>query len=753
MGAQTWTQRLDPELPIWFKLASTMLIESVHARAFGPLVDRRLDLAPGMNVIWGPNEAGKSTWHAAICAGLCGMRRSRGKTTSDDQRFAERHRPWDGDRWEVGSTIRLADERRIELRHDLAGRVDSRASDADLGRDCSHEIIMDGAPDGSRWLGLDRRSFATIASVRQANLLSILEKPEMLQDELQRAAATGGTDATAAAALALLAQFRAEHVGRNIAASIRPLRRAHQALDAARLALDTARAEHSRFVELAVKVEQHKAEVARLSEAIRVAQVQRERAELDALRHRHAAALELAEDFPGGPPVADPAQHQLVQDVATALEAWRQQPEEPVLTGPAFKELRAQLEVLDREPVSATRRPRERAGRVPIAVGALMLIVSIGLGVAGQLVLATLLVIAGLGTLLFWTSRRSRVAAVEFAPGSAVEDLREALRREIERREQDELRIDSIRAQRQKCSDVILEMAKRCGINQPDEEARVANLERWLGATQRQVEELARQAHRYANLAQEKGNPTVEELEAEIEARQRTLRLSGDLPEDMPADDSMAELETRLDDAKRSLANLQGQRQQLEQSLPGVAEAEERYAAAEAELARVRRLDAVLEATQRFLGDAQERVHRDIAPVLAAAIRSRLGPITNGRYTDARVDPASLEVRVLDADGQWREAALLSHGTAEQIYLLLRVALTEHLSKPGEICPLILDEITAHSDDERTQAVLETLHCISRERQVILFSQETQVREWAEANLAAERDCLTMLHRALECGE
>jgi len=34
--------------------------ESLVAHAFGPLVDETLELAPGMNIVYGPNEAGKS---------------------------------------------------------------------------------------------------------------------------------------------------------------------------------------------------------------------------------------------------------------------------------------------------------------------------------------------------------------------------------------------------------------------------------------------------------------------------------------------------------------------------------------------------------------------------------------------------------------------------------------------------------------------------------------------------------------------
>ena len=76
-----------------------------------------------------------------------------------------------------------------------------------------------------------------------------------------------------------------------------------------------------------------------------------------------------------------------------------------------------------------------------------------------------------------------------------------------------------------------------------------------------------------------------------------------------------------------------------------------------------------------FLGAAQERVHRDIAPVLRATVLERLDQVTGSRYVDCRVDPESLEVEVADGDGRWRPAGLLSHGTAEQLYLLLRLAL------------------------------------------------------------------------------
>ena len=187
-----------------------MRFESIEAYAFGSLRSASLELAPGMNVVHGANEAGKSTWHAALYAGLCGLRRGKGRAARADVQFERRHRPWDGDGgWEVGAVVELADGRRVALRHDLAGKVESSARDADIaGRDYSNEIVFEGAPDGSCWLGLNRASFLDTACVRQGQMLALRTGADALQGALQAAVDAAGTDATAARALELLSDYR-----------------------------------------------------------------------------------------------------------------------------------------------------------------------------------------------------------------------------------------------------------------------------------------------------------------------------------------------------------------------------------------------------------------------------------------------------------------------------------------------------------------------------------------------------------------
>jgi uncharacterized protein YhaN len=133
---------------------------------------------------------------------------------------------------------------------------------------------------------------------------------------------------------------------------------------------------------------------------------------------------------------------------------------------------------------------------------------------------------------------------------------------------------------------------------------------------------------------------------------------------------------------------------------------------------------------------AQVQVRKTIAPRLQETVQAALPDVTAGRYIEATVDPTTLEVKVWGPGGAPRRAHLLSYGTAEQIYLLLRIALAEHLVPRRHMCPLLLDDVTVHADSQRTKSILELLLAESQRRQIIVFTQQQEVREWARERLA-----------------
>ena len=201
-----------------------MHVERVEAHAFGPLQGDTLELGPGCNVIHGPNESGKSSWHTALTTALGGRRRGRGRPAAE-QDFADRHRPWSGGRWAVGARLRLADGRLVTIHQDLDDPSRCQAHDQS-GRPVLDEILTDGMPDASRWLGLDREAFRACASVRQADVARLEGDATALQHYLQQAATTRKAESTAGAALDRLRSFKGEAVGTDRRNAVKPLRRA-----------------------------------------------------------------------------------------------------------------------------------------------------------------------------------------------------------------------------------------------------------------------------------------------------------------------------------------------------------------------------------------------------------------------------------------------------------------------------------------------------------------------------------------------
>lgn len=229
---------------------------------------------------------------------------------------------------------------------------------------------------------------------------------------------------------------------------------------------------------------------------------------------------------------------------------------------------------------------------------------------------------------------------------------------------------------------------------------------------------------------------TVKELEEEITAK---VIAAGPEPEHVidDPDQARANVERRRDGIHAQLTevNVQGLGLAAE-----VALAIEREAEAESQLASVEELAHCLDLARDQLEESKQRAQSNIAPALETTIRPWLPRVTSGRYLDLEIEPQTLTIKVSEVTGAVRQAHLLSHGTTEQIYLLLRLALAKHLATQSETAPLILDDVTVQSDVKRTESVMELLHEVSRERQVVIFSQEPEVAEWARSRLDCGRD-------------
>ncbi len=123
----------------------------------------------------------------------------------------------------------------------------------------------------------------------------------------------------------------------------------------------------------------------------------------------------------------------------------------------------------------------------------------------------------------------------------------------------------------------------------------------------------------------------------------------------------------------------------------------------------------------RLLDRARERFDRVRQPEVVRVAGKVFSAMTLGRYTDVRI-PLDAEISVVTADGNLKPAADLSQGTAEQLYLALRVGLISSLGQLGQNLPVLMDDIAVNYDPERLVAASAAIAELSRVRQTILFT-------------------------------
>jgi uncharacterized protein YhaN len=188
----------------------------MHLDGFGKFVDRSFVFDPRFTVVFGPNEAGKSTLGSAIVALLFGVGRK-------DERDARR--PWSGGRYAGSLRYALSSGEIFEVRRDFerdpkAVRVFDE-SGADVSADLS---IGKYVAPGQAHLKIPLEVFLNAACVRQGEAEIDGARAERISSALAQALDGGPREDAALGAIGRLDDAIAKHVGTKRATVNTPLR-------------------------------------------------------------------------------------------------------------------------------------------------------------------------------------------------------------------------------------------------------------------------------------------------------------------------------------------------------------------------------------------------------------------------------------------------------------------------------------------------------------------------------------------------
>ncbi len=190
-----------------------MRLTRIEIEGFGALAGMDLRFGPTMNLVVGPNEAGKSTLQEAIVTGLYGL--ETGDRRSAIVERTDRWRPWEGGGFGLALEFELDDGSRLRVERDLDAdsvRVLDLANGAELN-DRFERDPWGGLQVGRQLLGISRDIYTNTACISRSEVLR-LEDAGSIKEAIVALADSAHPDRTAQAVLDRLRHERVQRIGK-----------------------------------------------------------------------------------------------------------------------------------------------------------------------------------------------------------------------------------------------------------------------------------------------------------------------------------------------------------------------------------------------------------------------------------------------------------------------------------------------------------------------------------------------------------
>ncbi len=124
---------------------------------------------------------------------------------------------------------------------------------------------------------------------------------------------------------------------------------------------------------------------------------------------------------------------------------------------------------------------------------------------------------------------------------------------------------------------------------------------------------------------------------------------------------------------------------------------------------------------------------------LLEKVSQNFSDLTSGRYERVKLNILDQE-SYLTCTSKSGEVPVnkLSHGTRDQLFLSLKLALIEQMQDGQEPMPILLDDILVQFDEPRALQALEVLKNLSKKSQIIFLTHHRHILELAEKGISKE---------------
>ncbi|MNO76777.1 hypothetical protein D3C76_678590 [compost metagenome] len=139
---------------------------------------------------------------------------------------------------------------------------------------------------------------------------------------------------------------------------------------------------------------------------------------------------------------------------------------------------------------------------------------------------------------------------------------------------------------------------------------------------------------------------------------------------------------------------------------------------------------AVAALTAELIGRTRRIYEQEKQPQVLLLASDYFSKLTEGEYKRVVMTLGHKELKAEHKDAGLLNSGLLSRGTAEQLYLSIRLALAETMSRQVSL-PLLFDDLFVNFDEARLHAALSLLGELSTSRQIVMMTCHKHVAEAA----------------------
>jgi uncharacterized protein YhaN len=200
--------------------------------------------------------------------------------------------------------------------------------------------------------------------------------------------------------------------------------------------------------------------------------------------------------------------------------------------------------------------------------------------------------------------------------------------------------------------------------------------------------------------------------------------------------DALAASTAELEKARAEYEAARTHMGRLEERISTLSRSEERSRARTRQASIVAEVDeaaekwAILTLCQTLLEETRKVYESDRQPEVLRLASECFERMSGGRWRRVIAPLGSDGLEVESAAGNRISPEYLSRGTAEQLYLSMRMALVGEYSNHVEALPVIFDDIFVNFDPARTRNAIEAVRDLARTHQVLLFTCHPHLVDW-----------------------